>query len=70
MKITATIRYVPINMGFWALEAEGKKYEVLNMPPQLMQDGAKTVVWIKVLQGVVSHNMYGAPVQILGFETV
>ncbi len=68
-RITATVRYIQINMGFWALDANGQKYEVLNMPPQLQQDGKKTRVWIQEKKGMASIHMYGTPAIILGFET-
>ena len=69
-KIKAKIKYIQLNVGFWTLEADGKKYEVLRMPPQLKQDGETTYVWIEEVPDVTTVNMYGTPVKIRGFETV
>ncbi len=68
-KIKARIRFINLNMGFWTLESNENKYEVVNMPAQLKNDGDQTVVWINELKGQASINMYGTLVKIVGFET-
>lgn len=70
-KVIGKVKYVNLNMGFWSLEGrDGKKYEILNMPEQLKEDGQKIEIWIEERNNVSTMNMYGTPAMIVGFTTM
>ena len=69
-KVTGTVVYNDIEMGFWGIEADdGNKWLPINMPNQLKVDGTRVEVSIMKVSAL-SFVMWGQPCQITRFETI
>lgn len=70
MKITGTIRYQNIGMGFYGIEGNnGKQYQPLNLDAAFAKDGLKVVVSARQLD-VETMEMWGRPIEIQKIEKV
>jgi len=67
---TGTIKYIPLEGGFYGIETEkGEKYLLLNLPEEFKKDGLK--VWFKAkLRKRATIQMWGRPIEILEIRKV
>jgi len=69
--ITGKSRYIGLEGGFWAIEADdGNKYTPINMPEQLKCEGARVSIRGQIIKGAVSLSMWGEAIRIISFETL
>lgn len=65
LEFTGTVKWQPIETGFYSIDADdGKKYEPLNLPSGLQVDGLRVRVTAKARPDMASVNMYGTIIQI------
>ena len=68
--IHATVVYNEFEGGFWGLRTkEGVEYLPINMPRQLMLNGANVSCGIKPSDDLSLH-MWGKLIEIVSFETI
>ena len=67
---TGTIKYIPLEGGFYGIESEkGEKYLPLNLPAEFRKDGLR--VWFKgKLREVTTIYGWGKPIEILEIKKV
>ena len=67
---TGTIKYIPLEGGFYGIETEkGEKYLPLNLPAEFKKDGLK--VWFKAKpRRGATIQMWGKPVEILEIKVI
>ena len=67
---TGTIKYIPLEGGFYGIETEkGEKYLPLNLPAEFKKDGLK--VWFKAKpKKGATIQMWGKPVEILEIKVI
>lgn len=66
MKITGTVKYQNIEMGFWGIIGhDGKKYLPINLPEHLKQEGKEVFLTVKKVKDGVSMMMWGTMVEIV-----
>jgi hypothetical protein len=63
--ITATVTYLDVEGGCWALTTRsGKRYEPLHLPPAFRQDGLRVAVTLRQRPDVGSFCMVGQVVEV------
>ena len=60
----ATVRFVPLEGGCWALEVGGARYEPVGLPADLLQDGLEIRVWFRAAPDLASYCMMGPLVRV------
>ena len=69
-RIKAKVGYHDIETGFWGLtDQDGNKWVPVNMPEQLKVQNEMVRCTIRIMDDVVSVQMWGTPVKIISFET-
>lgn len=64
MVVKGIIRYMDINMGFWAFEgADGSRFELIDLPKSHQKDGLECLLELSTLD-VASINMWGKPARV------
>ena len=67
--INGTIKYIPLEGGFYGIIADdGKKYDPINLDQNFATDGLKVKVQAKILKDVVSFHMWGEIIKIIKIE--
>lgn len=68
-EILATVRYIPLEGGFFGLVAsDGQQYDPTNLSEEFRQDGLAVRTTLRPLRGVVSFRMWGTIVEIVSME--
>lgn len=63
--IQATVQLAQVGGGCWTLVAsDGVRYEPINLPQDLQQDGVRVHVWMDAVDDLVSTCMVGRIVEI------
>lgn len=69
MEIKGKVVYQAAEGGFWGLEdAQGKKWRVVNMPPDLQKNGLNVQAEAQAEANTVSIFMWGKPVTITNYK--
>lgn len=62
---TGKIKRVTLEGGFWGFQADDReRYEPLNLPKALEQDGLEAKLWLKLRPDMMTTHMWGTPVLI------
>lgn len=62
---TGTVRYVPIEGGFYGIVSDdGKNYDPANLPTEFQQDNLKIRFTGKILKDRVGFHMWGEIIEI------
>jgi len=70
-EISATIVYVPLEGGFWGIEADnGTQWLPLDMPAGLKKAGLRAVLRLRERDDVMTLHLWGSPVRILSYQIV
>jgi hypothetical protein len=68
MKIKGTVVFQKLGTGFWGILGEdGQKWQPVNMPDSLKQEGRKVEVEAEEAKGAMTVFMWGKSVRILKF---
>ena len=68
-EVMATVRYIPLEGGFFGLVAnDGSQYDPTNLGQEFQQDGLAVRTTLRPLRGVVSFRMWGTIVEIVSME--
>ena len=66
MRITGTVKYQDIGMGFWGIiGANGEKWLPVNLPEHLKKEGKNVYLKVKEVKDGVSMFMWGTMVEII-----
>jgi hypothetical protein len=69
MKIEGTLVYLPIEGGFWGIEAaNGEKYRPVDEIPESLREAGRSIVADVEPVNVVSHTMWGRNVRLLSIR--
>lgn len=60
----ATVRFVNLEGGCWALEVRGVRYEPVGLPANLLQDGLEIRVWFRAAPDLASYCMIAPLVRV------
>ncbi|MCH8217790.1 MAG: hypothetical protein IH892_13580 [Planctomycetes bacterium] len=64
--LTGTIVWKALEGGFFAIHSDdGKKYDPINLPDAMKQDGLRISVTVRPKKGAASFHMYGAIVELV-----
>src|SRR6267143_4714156 len=65
VRVTGTVRYYPIELGFWAVEGDDKTiYDPTNLPSEFAHDGLRVFLLAKK-RPVASFHLVGPVVEVL-----
>lgn len=68
-EVLATVRYLPLEGGFFGLVAsDGSQYDPTNLSQEFQQDGLAVRATLRPLRGVASFRMWGTIVEIVAIE--
>lgn len=68
-RITGTVKWQSLEMGFWSIiDEKGNEWLPVNMPEQLKKEGRKVTVTLREVD-VMSPFMWGTPVVLESFPT-
>lgn len=68
-EVLATVRYIPLEGGFFGLVAsDGTQYDPINLSQEFQQDNLPVRATLRPLRGVASYRMWGTIVEILAME--
>ena len=68
-EVLATVRYLPLEGGFFGLVAsDGHQYDPTNLSQEFQQDGLAVRATLRPLRGVASFRMWGTIVEIVAIE--
>jgi ABC-type Fe3+-hydroxamate transport system substrate-binding protein len=66
VSFTGTISYVPLEGGFFAIDADnGNKYDPMNLPTEFGVDGRRVQVYASIPSNVASFHMCGTIIEII-----
>jgi len=69
IKGTGTIRYIPLEGGFYGIVGDdGKNYDPVNLKEEFRKDGLRVRFEAKVRKDLVSFHMWGRLVEIIRIE--
>lgn len=64
--LTGTVVWQTLEGGFFAIHTDdGKKYDPINLPNAMKQDGLRISVQARLKEGAVSFHMYGPIIEIV-----
>jgi hypothetical protein len=66
--VNASIQFLNLEGGCWAIEVANKSYQPLNLPPEFRRDGLLVRVAFRERKDRVSICMIGPIVEILSIE--
>jgi hypothetical protein len=65
------MRYLRMEGGFYGIDADsGAHYRPVNLPEAFAEDGIRIRFCVQPLEGVMSFQMWGIPVEILEIESL
>ena len=65
------MRYLRMEGGFYGIDADsGAHYRPVNLPEAFAQDGIRIRFCAQPLEGVMSFQMWGIPVEIMDIESL
>lgn len=68
-EVLATVRYLPLEGGFFGLVAsDGSQYDPTNLSQEFQQDGLAVRATLRPLRGVASFRMWGTIVEVVAIE--
>jgi hypothetical protein len=66
---TGTVVYLPLEGGFWGIEADnGKQWLPLEMPAGLKKAGLRVVLRLRERDDVMTMHQWGSPVRVLSYQ--
>jgi hypothetical protein len=65
-----TVRHLEIEGGCWAIETGGERYEPLNLPTDLREDGLRIRFEAEVLPDVATFCQVGPAIEVREAERV
>ena len=60
----ATVKFIPVEGGCWAIEVQGARYEPVGLPAELLQDGLAIQVWFRPATDLASYCMVAPLVRV------
>ena len=64
MTVKGVIRYIELNMGFWAFEGEdGSRWELIDLPKSHQKEGLECSLELRPVD-LVSINMWGKSAKV------
>ena len=64
--LAGTVVWQTLEGGFFAIHTDdGKKYDPINLPEAMKQDGLRISVQARLKEGAVSFHMYGPIIEIV-----
>ncbi|MBN1362261.1 MAG: hypothetical protein JW993_16825 [Sedimentisphaerales bacterium] len=64
--ITGTVRHIPLEGGFYGIEADNnRRYDPVNLPDEFKQDGLPVACRVRILRSRASFHMWGQLVEIV-----
>jgi hypothetical protein len=65
------MRYLRLEGGFYGIDADsGAHYRPVNLPEAFAEDGMRIRFCAQPLEGVMSFQMWGIPVEIIEIESL
>jgi hypothetical protein len=69
IEVQATVRFIPLEGGFFGLVAsDGVQYDPTNLAKEFQQDGLEVKATLRLRRGVVSYRMWGTTVDVVAME--